>query len=64
LGPFYALFSSGLTLIWGVMNFINFAHGEFVMLGMYAALLAVVWSAAGRRSSPLPLRWRSPCLAL
>src|SRR5262250_1970656 len=39
LGAIYALFSSGLTLIWGMMNFINFAHGEFVMLGMYAAFV-------------------------
>src|SRR5262249_13633502 len=29
LGAIYALFSSGLTLIWGMMNVINFAHGEF-----------------------------------
>src|ERR1700740_2975505 len=43
LGAIYALFSSGLTLIWGMMNFINFAHGEFVMLGMYVAFLVVVW---------------------
>src|ERR1700691_3335258 len=43
LGAIYALFSSALTLIWGMMNFINFAHGEFVMLGMYAALLVVTW---------------------
>src|SRR5215813_8338698 len=43
LGAIYALFSSGLTLIWGMMNFINFAHGELVMLGMYVALLVVVW---------------------
>jgi len=47
LGAIYALFSSGLTLIWGMMNFINFAHGEFVMLGMYAALLVVVWLNGG-----------------
>src|SRR5215469_12858615 len=47
LGAVYALFSSGLTLIWGMMNFINFAHGEFVMLGMYVALLVVVWLAGG-----------------
>src|SRR5581483_8024383 len=47
LGAIYALFSSGLTLIWGMMNFINFAHGEFVMLGMYAALVAVVWVGGG-----------------
>jgi branched-chain amino acid transport system permease protein len=47
LGAIYALFSSGLTLIWGMMNFINFAHGEFVMLGMYAALLAAIWLGGG-----------------
>ncbi len=47
LGAIYALFSSGLTLIWGMMNFINFAHGEFVMLGMYAALIAAVWVGGG-----------------
>jgi branched-chain amino acid transport system permease protein len=46
LGAIYALFSSGLTLIWGMMNFINFAHGEFVMLGMYVALV-VTWAHAG-----------------
>ena len=46
LGAVYALFSSGLTLIWGMMNFINFAHGEFVMLGMYVALL-VTWVNLG-----------------
>src|SRR5208282_562894 len=46
-GAIYALFSSGLTLIWGMMNFINFAHGEFVMLGMYVAFLVVVWLHGG-----------------
>jgi branched-chain amino acid transport system permease protein len=47
LGAIYALFSSGLTLIWGMMNFINFAHGEFVMLGMYVAFLVVMWLHGG-----------------
>jgi branched-chain amino acid transport system permease protein len=47
LGAIYALFSSGLTLIWGMMNFINFAHGEFVMLGMYISLLVVLSIGGG-----------------
>ena len=47
LGALYALFSSGLTLIWGMMNFINFAHGEFVMLGMYVALIVVLRVGGG-----------------
>jgi branched-chain amino acid transport system permease protein len=45
LGAVYALFSSGLTLIWGMMNIVNFAHGDFVMLGMYVAF--VVWKLFG-----------------
>src|SRR3954469_13883611 len=45
LGAVYALFSSGLTLIWGMMNIVNFAHGDFVMLGMYVA--CVVWTLLG-----------------
>jgi len=45
LGAVYALFSSGLTLIWGMMNVVNFAHGDFVMLGMYTAV--VIWTALG-----------------
>ena len=47
LGAVYALFSSGLTLVWGMMNVVNFAHGDFVMLGMYTAYLAVVVLHAG-----------------
>ena len=47
LGAVYALFSAGLTLIWGMMDVINFAHGEFVMVGMYVAFLIVTWAHGG-----------------
>lgn len=35
-GAVYALVAAGLSLIWGVMDVINFAHGEFLMVAMYA----------------------------
>ncbi len=45
LGLILALSAAGLTLIWGVMDVVNFAHGDFLMLGMYATFFA--WSFFG-----------------
>ena len=39
MGLIFAFISLGLALIFGVMNIVNFAHGEFMMIGMYVALL-------------------------
>ncbi|MDE2289541.1 MAG: branched-chain amino acid ABC transporter permease [Burkholderiales bacterium] len=36
-GLIYAAIAVGLALIWGITDVINFAHGDFLMLGMYAA---------------------------
>ncbi|HOF02916.1 MAG TPA: branched-chain amino acid ABC transporter permease [Atribacterota bacterium] len=36
-GMVYALVASGLSLIWGVMDVLNFAHGEYLMFGMYVS---------------------------
>ena len=39
LGLVFALVALGLTIIFGMMDIVNFAHGEFLMVGMYTGLL-------------------------
>lgn len=36
-GMIYALVATGLSLIWGVMDVINFAHGDYLMVAMYTS---------------------------
>lgn len=42
LGGVYGLIAMGLSLVFGVMRVINFAHGDFVLMGMYAILVLYV----------------------
>jgi branched-chain amino acid transport system permease protein len=49
MGFLYALVAVGLTIIWGLMEMINFAHGEFLMLGMFGAW----WLSASLHLDPL-----------
>ncbi|MEH3147420.1 MAG: branched-chain amino acid ABC transporter permease [Methylobacterium frigidaeris] len=39
LGGLFAIVSVGLTLIFGIVKVVNFAHGEFLMIGMYGTYL-------------------------
>ena len=41
LGATYSLLGIGLTLVFGLMNVVNFAHGEFYTFGAYAAFAAL-----------------------
>lgn len=40
-GVIFALIASGITLMWGIMDFINMAHGDLYMLGAYGVWLAL-----------------------
>lgn len=40
-GSVYALFAVGLTMVYGVFRFINFAHGELIALGAYVVLFFI-----------------------
>jgi branched-chain amino acid transport system permease protein len=46
LGGTYALLGIGLTLIFGLMNLVNFAHGEFYTLGAYVTFAALALGGA------------------
>ncbi|HUJ87531.1 MAG TPA: branched-chain amino acid ABC transporter permease [Burkholderiales bacterium] len=39
LGGLYALFAMGLSLVYGVMRLVNIAHGDFILLAAYVALV-------------------------
>lgn len=43
MGLLYALVAVGLAIIWGLMEMINFAHGELMMLGMFGAWGLSAW---------------------
>ena len=44
-GGVFAVVALGFSLVWGIMNIINLAHGAFVMLGAYAAyVLFSTWN--------------------
>ena len=42
LGGLYALFAAGLSLMFGVMRFVNIAHGDFIVVAAYLMLTFVV----------------------
>ena len=39
IGSLYALMAIGLAMVFGILRLINFAHGDLIMVGSYAALM-------------------------
>jgi branched-chain amino acid transport system permease protein len=52
LGAIYALIALGYTMVYGVLRFINFAHGDVFMLGAYVGLYARRYLAGQTQSGP------------
>lgn len=42
LGGLYALFAAGLSLMFGVMRFVNIAHGDFIVVAAYLMMASVL----------------------
>ncbi len=57
LGSIYALIALGYTMVYGILEFINFAHGEIYMLGAYFAIIALglltQWGVNSWTAAPL-----------
>ena len=45
LGGLYALFATGLSLMFGIMRLVNIAHGDLIVLAAYVGLVVVEPSA-------------------
>jgi branched-chain amino acid transport system permease protein len=53
MGCIYGLIALGLSIIFGVMNVVNFAHGDFVMLAMYGSYTAGTLLLIDAAATPL-----------
>src|SRR5450830_816775 len=53
LGSIYALVALGYTMVYGIIQLINFAHGEVVMIGAMVALTVIGWLTANTALPPL-----------
>jgi branched-chain amino acid transport system permease protein len=63
-GSVYALIALGYTLVYGIIELINFAHGDLFMLGTFAALSVLEFTVVGRNPVfPLPT-WLGLLLAI
>jgi branched-chain amino acid transport system permease protein len=54
-GALYALIALGYTLVYGIIELVNFAHGEVYMIGTFTALSVVLAAGLQRGSPPLLL---------
>jgi len=56
VGAVYALIALGYTMVYGILELINFAHGEVYMLGAYMGIIVLgFFTASGLTASSLPL---------
>jgi branched-chain amino acid transport system permease protein len=63
LGSMYALVALGYTMVYGVLNLINFAHGDVLMIGAMTGLTILNMLNSMRRTCPATSSWRLPSAA-
>ncbi|HZL05879.1 MAG TPA: branched-chain amino acid ABC transporter permease, partial [Coriobacteriia bacterium] len=55
VGMIYALIALGYTMVYGVLQLINFAHGEVFTVGGYIAASTLIWIGVDA-TTPLPVK--------
>src|SRR3954463_10769111 len=53
-GSLYALVALGYTMVYGIIELINFAHGDLFMLGSFFALQTAVWLGVALAPGAVP----------
>ena len=64
MGMMIFTMASGLTLVFGMMDVLNFGHGAFIALGAYVATLVLLPLAGWSSADSLALNLAASCLAL
>ena len=57
LGSMYALVALGYTMVYGIIELINFAHGDLFMLGAFLALTILGALGLDQMAEPAMLSW-------
>ena len=52
LGSMYALIALGYTMVYGIINLINFAHGEVLMVGALTSWTIIIWMQESMSGTP------------
>ena len=58
LGSVYAIIALGYTMVYGIAKMLNFAHGDIIMVGSFAAYIAMISAGVSPIVSVL-LAWSS-----
>src|SRR3979409_559939 len=53
IGSIYALIALGLSMVYGILNLINFAHGEIFMVGAFAAFGVLTAAGVDANAGPV-----------
>ena len=59
IGAIYALVAIGYTMVYGIIELINFAHGDVFMVGAFCSMFVLTrsWARTDRSTTRSPWRW-------